>query len=46
MGLSLEFYAGDAETIGNAFTRFDFEPLRACNGSGGWRRWIPVPRPD
>ena len=31
MGLSLEFYAGDAKLIGQAFSGFDFEQLR--NGS-------------
>jgi hypothetical protein len=28
MGLSIEFYAGDAETIGTAFSAVDFEQLR------------------
>lgn len=28
MGLSIEFYAGDAETIGKAFSAVDFDQLR------------------
>lgn len=31
MGLSLEFYAGDAEEIGKAFCRFDLDKLRDEN---------------